>query len=460
MLLAYTYIQKNAWWLISIIYVIIILCSAATPVFWDMYAQVKTAHYFLDTKFENLFPNQNGFIDNGYFPIYTLYLALLFKLFGFKLWIAHLSVIPFVIGVLYQLQIFSGRYLSSEKTLFVLMLLLIHPAIEAQSIYFSSEVCFVFLSLWMLNAIKDGRASHMALSSTLLCLLNFRALPFIVLVWIYFTFIKKQKSAWYLLLSVLVSIVWLFIHFKISGWFFANPENIEHRTLLGFTQMLKNFFWCLVKLTDFGDIVALVFMTSFCLNQKKISEPIMIVILAPHSVFIFSPPLSNPINNRYFLLVYVLAIPAFVFSISNYATKKMSVFSILFVLFLVQSSQFIKPNKYGNAWDCVPASLVYFDVRQELDNYVAENNIDPKDIAAGFQVYFNDAYYLMNGSTKEYDLLSDTEMNTDLYIADSNICNNYNAQRTSYLSKNYTLVKSFQKGAIYIHLFKKKQVLY
>jgi len=455
-MLLYKFIQKRAWQLVSIIYAIIILCYCNTPVFWDMYAQVKTAHYFLETNFKDLFPNQNGFIDNGYFPIYTLYLAVLFKFFGFKLWVAHLSVLPFVIGLLYQLQLFCRRYLSAEKTLFVLLLTLIHPAIEAQSIYFSSEICFVFLSIYMLNAIKDVRASRMALSSTLLCLLNFRALPFVILIWAYFTFFKKQKSAWYLFLSVLVSIAWLFIHFHISGWFFTNPENIEHRTIVDFSGMLKNLFWCLVKLADFANIIVLVFMALFCFNHKKISEPIAFVLIVAFSIFIFSVPLSNPINNRYFLLVYVLAIPAFIFSISTSTTKKMAVFSVVFVLFLVQSSRLIKPNKYGNAWDCTLQSLDYFDVRKELDIYVAENNIDVKDVAAGFQVYFNDAYYLMNDSTKEYDLLSDTELNTNLYIADSNICNNYNPQRKEYLIKNYTLVKSFEKGSIYINLYRKK----
>ncbi|HKC68610.1 MAG TPA: hypothetical protein VKG26_10290, partial [Bacteroidia bacterium] len=225
---------------------------------------------------------------------------------------------------------------------------------------------------------------------------------------------------------------------------------------LGFTGMLKNFFWCLVKLTDYGNIIALIFIVLFCIKQKKLGEPVLFVLLTAISVFIFSVPLSNPVNNRYFLLVYVLAIPAFIASISAYPIKKSAVFFVLFVLFLQQSNRLIKPNKYGNAWDCTLQSLDYFGVRKELDNYVSENQIASKDMAAGFQVYFNNAYYLMNNTDKEYDLLSDNKMNTNLYIADSNICNNYNQQRKEYLNINYTLVKSFEKGGVYIHLYKRK----
>jgi len=453
---AYKFIQKNAWWLMSILYAILVFYFCNTPVFWDMYGQVKTAHYYLETNFSNLLPNGNGFTDNGYFPIYTLYLAACFKLFGFKLWVAHVSILPFIAGLFFQLQHFCKRFLSDEKTLLVLLLILIHPAMEAQTIYFSSEICFVFLGVWMINAVKDIRASRMFLSSTLLCLLNLRGLPFVILLFIYFVFLKKQKSAWYLIVAILISIVWMFIHFYLTGWFFKNPENIGHRTLLDFNEMMKNFFWCLVKLTDYANIIALVFIGLFWFTHKKMSEPFVFVLLAAISIFVFCVPLSNPISNRYFLLIYVLMLPAFVFSISAYSLQKFIAACLLFILFLLQSNWLTKPDKYGNAWDCTLQSLNYFDVRKDLDAYVSENNILAKDVAAGFQLYFNDGVYLINNATKEYDLLSDTEMPTNLYIADSNICNNYNPQRKKYLEQNYSLVKSFSKGTIYVHLFKRK----
>ncbi len=455
---AYTFIQKNAWWLVSIVYTVIIVSCCNIPVFWDMYGQVKLAHYYLETNFKHLLPNGNGFTDNGHFPLYSLYLAVLFKLFGFKLWLAHVSIIPFVMGLLYQLQMLCKRFLSDEKTLWVLLLTLIHPALVAQSIYFSSEIGFVFFALWMMNTIKDVRASRMVLSSSLLCLLNLRALPLVIIVLLYFVFVKKQKTAWYLSFSIIVTVAWMCIHFYVSAWFFTNPENLRHRTVLGFAGMMKNLLGCSIRLLDFGNIIALIFIALFCSKQKKIEEPFMFLLLISVSVIAFCIPLSNPISNRYFLLVYILALPAFMYSISSLSKQKMAAAFFVFALFLVQSNWLIKPGKYSNAWDCNLQSLNYFGVRKELDNYVSENNISPNDVAAGFQVYFNDAFYLMNGSNKEYDLLSDTEMNVNLYIADSNICNNYNAQRKDYLEKNYFLIKSFVKGSIYIKLYKRNDL--
>src|ERR1035437_1930480 len=140
-MIIYSFIQKHAWWLVSIVDAAIIVSCCNIPVFWDIYGQVKIAHYYLDTNFKHLLPNGNGFTDNGHFPLYSLYLAALFILLGFKLWVAHLSVIPFVFGFLYQLQVLCKRFLSDGKALWVLLLTLIHPALEAQRIYFSSEIC-------------------------------------------------------------------------------------------------------------------------------------------------------------------------------------------------------------------------------------------------------------------------------------------------------------------------------
>lgn len=457
-MLVYTFIQKNAWWLVSIIYTGIIVSCCSIPVFWDMYGQVKTAHYFLETGFKHLLPNGKGFTDNGHFPLYSLYLAGLFRLFGFKLWLAHFSIIPFIIGLLYQLQTLCKRFLTDEQTLWVLLIVLIHPAIEAQSIYFSSEICFVFFSLWMLNTIKDDRSSRMALSASLLCLLNLRALPLVLIVFVYFTFYKKQKSAWYVFAGILVSLVWMCIHVYATGWLFENTENIGHRTVLGINGMLKNLFWSFIKFTDYGNIIALIFIALHYFKQKRIDEPVTFLLMAVASVFVFCVPLSNPVSNRYFLLIYVLSVPVFIYSISALSKQKIIATCLVFILLLMQSNWLKKPNKYGNAWDCNLQSLAYFDVRKELDDFVKQNNINPKEIGAGFQVYFNDEYYLMNGSDKEYDLLSDTEMNENQYIADSNICNNYSKQREEYLEKYYTPIKNFTKGNICIILYQRKDI--
>ena len=206
---------------------------------------------------------------------------------------------------------------------------------------------------------------------------------------------------------------------------------------------------------DFGNIIPLLGIGYFCFKERKIPEPVLFLLLLTAAVFAFCIPLSNPVSNRYFLPVYIFSLPVFVLTLSSLGRVPAIIACLLFLWLQVQSLRFANPDKYGNAWDCNLQSLPYFELREQLDRYVTQNHINPAEVAAGFQLYFNDRYYLMDGGNKEYALLSDTEMPQCLYVADSNICNNYNEQRLDYLSKNYALIKSFERGNIYIRLYKR-----
>ncbi len=450
------YITKNAFWFVSGLYVAIVVCSCCLPVFWDMYAQVKTAHFFLETDFKNLLPDGNSYSDNGHFPMYAIYLALLFKIFGFKLWVAHFSVLPFVLGLLLQLKKLSAKFLNEQKTFLVLLLTLAHPAILTQTIYFSNEIAIVFFSAWMINALLEPRSSHIALTSIFLCLLNLRGISFVFLLLIYFGLTKKQKSAYYLLSGMVIWIIWMLIHYYYMGWFLQGSEIKEFREITTLSGMLKNFLLCFWKLLDLGSVIGWIIIFISVVKIKKSNPLLNFLLLATLSVFFICVPLSNPISNRYFLLCYVLLLPAFVLAISAMSKRLFFIISFIFALVLIRNNWMSYPNKYGNAWDCSLKSIPYFDVRKQLDDYTADNKIARANVEAGFQLYFNDSFYLMSDSKEEYALLSDTEMPSKLYVADSNICNNYNSDREKYLLDNYVLEQKFEKGSVYINLYKRK----
>ncbi|HXB40348.1 MAG TPA: hypothetical protein VNZ49_07380 [Bacteroidia bacterium] len=449
------FIKKFGFWVITVIYLVILLFAKNIPVFWDMYGQVKTANYFLETNFSDLFPDGNTFSDNGHFPLYALYLALLFKIFGLKLWLAHLSVLPFLFGILWQLQKFCKLFLSELQTFFVLLFTLFHPAFITQSIYFSNEIAIVFFSLWMINSILYERSSHIALASIFLCLLNLRGISLCIILLIYFLIAKRNKNAWYLLCGLIIWTSWLFIHCKITGWFFAGEEIKEFRALATPEMMVRNFLISLWKIIDLGSVFGWAAILAVALKRKTSGEPLVLLMLVSLAVILTCVPTGNPVSNRYFLISYVLLLPAFIYSVGFLDKKLPVVIPVCFAIVLFSNNGVMYPNKYGNAWDCSLKSLAYFDLRKQLDGYVAEQKISPKEVSAGFQLYFNDKFYLMNGTEKEYGLLSDTEMPRSEYVADSDICNNYDELRNQFLKERYSPVKTFKSGAVYINLFRK-----
>jgi len=97
-MLLYKFIQKRAWYLVSAIYTIIVLCYCNTPVFWDMYGQVKTAHYFLETNFKDLLSN------NSRIPLYAFLIAQLFNV-----------IVTLIIAFLLSHSVISGTVCKSSQ---------------------------------------------------------------------------------------------------------------------------------------------------------------------------------------------------------------------------------------------------------------------------------------------------------------------------------------------------------
>jgi len=441
--------------MVLVIYAGILIGVRDLPVFWDMYGQVKTASFFLESGFSDLLPSGNKYSDNGHLPLYPLYLAVLFKCLGFKLWVAHFSVLPFLAGLLWQLQRFCRRFLPDGKVFLALLLTLLHPAFITQTIYFSGEIALVFFSLWLLNAILYDRSSHIALAAMLLCLFNLRGIFLCGVLLAYFVFLKKNKNGWYLVCGLLAWLGWLLLHYKITGWFFAGDEIKEFRSLATAGGMLKNLLLSLWKLVDLGSVFGWAAVLIIALKTRSLNEPLKMLLLVSLAAVLTCVPLTNPVSNRYFLLSYVLLLPAFIYSVGFLPRKLPWVIALCFGVVLFSNNGVMYPNKYGNAWDCSLKSLPYFELRKQLDEYVQKEKIPVQNVEAGFQLYFNDRYYLMNGNDMEYSLLSDTEMPAADYVADSDISNNYNPAREFFLKERYTLVQNFESGAVYIRLYKK-----
>jgi hypothetical protein len=449
-------ITSRPFWFIALIYLILVLCASELPVFWDMYGQVKTADFFLASDFTRLLPDGGDYSDNGHMPLYPLYLAALFRIFGFKLWVAHLSVLPFLAGALWQLYRLSLRYLGRQRAALVLLLTFFSPPFVSQALHFSQELALVCCSLWLINALLETRCSHIAMASVLVCLLNLRGISLCGLLLIYFIAIRKDRNALYIICGVLAWFGWLFWHYLYAGWWFSGEQIHDFRQLADLPRLLKNLALGAWKLCDLGAFFGWIIAIVMALRSKRMNEPLQLLLLAALAALIVCVPFTNPISNRYFLLPYILLLPAFVAAVSA-STRRMQAIAVTsFALVLLLFNAVVYPDRYGNPWDCTLKSLAYFGLREELDAEVAKAGIAPGEMSAGFQLYFNERYYKMNGLDREYALLSDTEMPLTPYVAESNICNNFNAERQRYLAGHYTMVRSLSCNGVYIHVYKKK----
>jgi hypothetical protein len=91
--------------------------------FWDtVQLASKHAHFFYETDFRSIIlPNE---IDSGHIPTLGFYLALIWKIAGKTLMVSHLSMLPFVIGIVCQTIILVRRHFSKEWHYYALAIIL------------------------------------------------------------------------------------------------------------------------------------------------------------------------------------------------------------------------------------------------------------------------------------------------------------------------------------------------
>ncbi len=429
------------------------------PLFWDITGQVDAALRLQKTGFSYLFPSETGVkwqTDNGHLPLYAIYLACLFNFFGVKLWVVHFSVLPFAAGCVYLVAKMNSKILEHTSPFAIATALILYPFVLAQIIFASSEFSLAFFTLWMLHAVQNNRALHIVLASIVVCLLNLRGIAITILALTFYIAWRKNKNGWYLVPSILIWMLWIAIHRKFTGNFWGE-ENQEFRDFPGMAKILHNTAAALLKFLESGAFICWAFFCYSVFKRRKWDDRANFLVLVSLSVLLVCIPSSNPVVSRYYLIVHLLLVPTVFYILpETRKLKKGIVIAGLFILFLA-SNIFILPPRFSNPWDCSLSALKYFPLRDSLDNYVEKEKIAPNQIQAGYQLYFPDSLYRLKNEFKGYALLPDHRLPESEYVAESNICNNFNRERETFLTKSYHLVKSFENGPIFINLYQRNK---
>ncbi len=128
--------------------------------FWDtMQLASQHAHFFYEnTHFSTfLLPDD---MDSGHPPTFGFYLALMWRLFGKSLTVSHLSMLPFLIGSIWQAWKLGEKTVGEGWTLWFLLLLSVCPVVAGQAVLVSPDIALLFFFLMALNAIFDANDAN------------------------------------------------------------------------------------------------------------------------------------------------------------------------------------------------------------------------------------------------------------------------------------------------------------
>jgi hypothetical protein len=428
--------KNNVFYVLALLYVLLTFFCRSNIFFGDMVQFAsRHPHFFLANQFQTIYlPN---YLDSGHPPLFGIYIAFAWFLFGKSLLVSHFAMLPFLLLIAYQVPQLLSRWLSGYALLFSSVLVLLEPTLLAQATLVSPDIVLMAIFITSINLFLNKKYKTLALILIPLGLISLRGMmvlfaSFCAII-LNNTFAQRKFNHHYFftialvfLPSVIIATVWLWLHYQHTGWigFHSDSPWASSFQQVSFAQMLKNALLFIWRLVDFGRITVwllalfLLFKLKFAKQSNlKLSISIVVFILVFAANTLFADGL---VGHRYFLPIYFLTL---VFVLKNIAfafpKNNKFAFAMLFLSFLIGAT-FVYPSKIAMGWDATPAHLPYYSLRKDAITYLNNNDIPLQAVASGFPNLDSREILELNGDSSHFNSYSDTSLK---YILYSNVFN-------------------------------------
>ena len=351
--------------------VVINVFSWNMPFFWDTILTSSITQHFYDFGFENcITPAQ---FDAGHPPLFYMYVTGFYHLFGKSLFAAHLSILPFtLLSVLSFIKILQHFQFEKKQQFIGLLLYFSIPAVITQNCLVSYDTVLLSLYLAAILSILKNKKIVLALLLVIIVGITLRGLFCLVALSIIIFFLEnKNRRSWlkwnlYFIPSVIIIAAWLYYHYTQTGWLLSTNTSAwsEQRGFIDAFGLFKNSVSIARCFFDLG-IIILSLLSLFYVIQKKKFDNYTLLCLVPLVIFsIAFLPFKNPINHRYFLIVYVLML----LPVLQFLSDRKTIYSVLTSLILILGHFLIYPVPISNAWDCTLTHLSYNKCKDDFKN--------------------------------------------------------------------------------------------
>ena len=441
--------------------------------FWDKDIIIsKKAFWFYENNFSLQLPNS---IDTGYTPALSLLLAFLWKIFGIKLQVGHYLMLPFSLGIIYQLYIFLKYFFRNEKYIFLtLILIIIDTTLLAQFIVVSSDLVLTFFFFLSINSILNKKRNVLYFSLIGLSLVHFRGVIscFIVFIIDYYIFrIEYKKDYLRSILNIVpqylpalvIYLGYLIYHYKTTGWIFKHDESpwAGCFEVVNFRGFIRNILIIVWRLIDFGRlflwIAGIYFLIHFINKKIKYDYNINLLILLIIVSLIVNLPSMLMFNllagHRYFMVVYILLTITVSYLIFEKTENKKLVRLFYIIIFagLISGNFWIYPDKIAKGWDATIAHIPYYRLRKKMINYIEEKGISFNEIGSEVPNTSGNKYIDLSHDERQFPLKN---FATHSYIFYSNIYNMFTDEEIDELKNNWIVEKEYKCLQVYVRLYK------
>lgn len=466
---------------IILIYGVLTAICFQNAYFWDVIQQVsKEAHWYYQTNFSSLllpsFSSGSEIIATGYHPpLMGLMTALLWKVFGYHLWVSHLFIAFWAAILICQVWKLV-TFLFPEKHIgWAALIILTEATVLAQFAIASPDFILLTAFVMSIRGVLEKKPLLTLIGFFFLCCINMRGVfagIIILFSHLLFYFKQKKESKSFIKIfrayipTILLLIAYFTYYLSAKGWFFADSAYTEHYQLPegGVTDILKRIFSFILRSVENGRFfvyLLAVTVTVRIFKSKMKPDPSVLFLLlvaflltGMYIVFIFITQM--PFSSRYFMPQYLILTLLTLLYLSKWLEeKKMRLIFILILFFQFTGHFWLYPEKISKSWDGTLAHLPYYELRKECFDDIDRNELNYDEISAGFCLSPNRRFVELIDEDKR---LGGDKTNMKYYIY-SNISNLPDETIDEMKDTNrWKPVRQYKKGPVFITLYERLQV--
>ena len=263
----------------------------------------------------------------------------------------------------------------------------------------------------------------------------------------------------------LISIVLFLVLFKVhKGWVIANTVSNnwkESGELASVNEIARNigvFGW---RLIDFGRVfifLLFAFLSMQSLRKWRFKDHIIqtLFLIAMTQFILFFAIIiifRNPFGHRYLIPIMIPIIIVTVYWISTYLRRPWLWLSLCFIS-LSSGHFWLYPEKVSQGWDATTMHWNFFEVSDEMEDYLTRTEMDRTKIGTFFPHYkLMKNYQLKSKERISYQKATENETDYILYSNTFNVSDSI----VDNLHKKWQLIQEFEQNRVFIQLLKKKE---
>ena len=403
-------------------------------------------------------------LDSGHPPVFGMYQAALWKVFGQSLMVSHLSMLPFIYVLIWYAIKLGELYTKATPWLYPMALLLC-PFVLGHLALVSPDVVLMAAFLMALHSLLAFKHVPLVIASIVLALISMRGFAMMSGLALFQAMVLWQKGdrvkpIFMKLLRIYFFPVALFLAYQSwhmmtqewVGFHSDSPWSTSFNKVSG-KGLIKNTVVYLWRLLDYGMIVPYA-ITLFSIAKLKSDKYrlLTLLLILMGLLYLIIIPFNGLMNHRYFLPIQAVLLLMASGVVSNYKGLKEKLGIAALVGSMALGNLIIYPETIAQGWDSTAAHWPIYGLYREMSDHIDSNpQISKSQIGTAFP-FRSAAHYLeLNNQDLGYHQYN---MQKDKYILRSNVMNEFSDKQILALDK-WVVVKSFNKKGVHLTLYQR-----